>query len=325
MKKRVVLGFCSVKAFLKNELTRLFLFVVLCLILAAILTPYIYTWGKAFGAGDSAEWLGSVKKSMAKADLARYFNRAMMGVAIILLYPFIRSLKSDRKEIKPPMSVRINPRAQGWKDMAVGFFYAMGYMGIFFMVVYQLGWVTVDTEASPGKALLKAITPAVGASLIEEWLFRGVLFALLLRSLSVRGTIIGLSFFFALVHFLKPYYGSKEILDGGSADAGFRLLAQIGERFIHPEDFIGVFLTLFVVGVVLAIARYKTGYLWMPIGLHAGWVFTLKVYQSLTNNTGTANPVFYGNDIREGLLPLVFVGLTGLAVWFYLRPKKSLL
>jgi uncharacterized protein len=317
--------FRAVKAFLKNELTRLFLFVVLCLILAAIITPYIYTWGKGFGAGDSAEWLGSVKRSMEKADLARYFNRALMGVAIILLYPFILTLKSDRKEIKPPLSVRMNPRKQGWKDMGVGFFYAMGYMGIFFMVVFQLGWVTVDTDASPSKALLKAISPAIGASLIEEWLFRGVLFALLLRSMSVRGTIIGLSFFFALVHFLKPYHGSPEILDGGSADAGFRLLAQIGERFIHPEDFIGVFITLFAVGVVLAVARHKTGYLWMPIGLHAGWVFTLKVYQALTDNTGNANPVFYGNDLREGLLPLLFVSLTGLAVWFYLRPKKSLL
>ena len=313
------------KVFLKNELTRLFLFVVVCLIIAAILTPYVYTWGKEVGASEGAEWLGSIKSSMARGDLARYFNRVMMGVALILLYPFIRTLKSDRKEIKPPLSVRINPRWSGWKDMLVGFVYAMGYMGIFFMVVHQLGWVTVDTSADPGKALLRAITPAIGASLLEEWVFRGVLFALLMRSLSARATIIGLSLFFAIVHFLKPYHGSPEILDGGAPSAGFQLLAQIGEKFIHPEDFIGVFLTLFAVGVILAYARHKTGYLWMSIGLHAGWVFTLKVYLALTNNTGDAHPVLYGSDIREGLVPLFFVCLTGAAVWFYLRPKKSLL
>ena len=313
------------KAILKNELTRLFLFVILCLILAAIFTPYVYTWGKGIGNGDGAEWLGSVKKSMGKADLARYFNRVMMGVAILLLYPFIRTLKSEHRDVKAPFSVRINPRWQGWKDMMVGFFYAMGYMGIFFMIVYKRGWVVVDTSESPGEAIMAAMTPAVIVSLIEEWLFRGVLFALLLRSLSVRATIVGLSLFFALVHFLKPYHGSPEIMDGGAADAGFRLLGQIGEKFLHPEDFIGVFLTLFVVGVVLGVARHKTGYLWMSIGLHAGWVFTLKVYSDLTNNTGDAHPVFYGNNIREGVLPLVFVCLTGLAVWFYLRPKKSLL
>jgi len=315
-----------VKVFLKNELTRLFLFVVLCLIIAAMMTPLFYTWGKEFSSGDTGDGvMGSIKGSMARGDLARYYNRVLMAVAIILLYPFIRTLRNDRQEIKPPLSIRINPRWQGWKDMLMGFFYAMGYMGIFFMVVYQLGWVTVDTSASPGKALMKAIAPAVGASLIEEWLFRGVLFALLIRSLSARATMIGLSFFFALVHFLKPYKGSPEIVDGGAADAGFRLLAQIGEKFIHPEEFIGVFLTLFIVGVVLAYARYKTGYLWMSIGLHAGWVFTLKVYLALTNNTGNAHPVLYGSDIREGLVPLFFVCLTGAAVWLYLRSKKSLL
>jgi membrane protease YdiL (CAAX protease family) len=315
-----------VKVFLKNELTRLFLFVVLCLIIAAILTPYFYTWGKDFSSGDTGDGvIGSVKKSMARGDLARYYSRVLTGVAIILLYPFIRTLRSENAEVKPPLSVRINPRWQGWKDMLMGFFYAMGYMGIFFLVVQQLGWVTVDTSASPGKALLKAITPAVGASLIEEWLFRGVLFALLMRSLSARATIIGLSFFFAVVHFLKPYHGSPEIVDGGAVGAGFQLLAQIGERFIHPEDFIGVFLTLFVVGVVLAYARHKTGYLWMSIGLHAGWVFTLKVYLALTDNTGIAHPVLYGSDIREGLVPLFFVCLTGVAVWLYLRSKKTLL
>ncbi len=314
------------KLFFKNELTRLFLFVVMCLVIAAALTPSVYVWGKEFSAGGSGDGvMGSIKGSMARADLARYYNRVLMGVAVILLYPFIRTLRDNRNEIKLPFRQRINPRWQGWKDMFVGFLYAMGYMGLFFLVVHQLGWVVIDSDASPGRALVKAISPAVGASLVEEWLFRGVLFALLLRSLSERGTVIGLSFFFALVHFLKPYRGSAEIEDGGAADAGFRLLGQIGEKFIHPEEFIGVFLTLFVVGVVLAYARLKTGYLWMSIGLHAGWVFTLKVYLALTNNTGAANPVLYGSDIREGLVPLFFVSLTGAAVWLYLKPKKSLL
>lgn len=320
----VVIG--VVKAIFKNELLRLFLFVLVCLLIAAALAPYAYTWGKGVANSDGYEWLGSVNRSLERADLARFFNRVMMISAVILLYPFIRSLKDDTKtEVKPPLSVRLNPRWQGWKDMLMGFIYAAGYMGVFFMVVYKLGWITLDLDASPSKAVTKAISPAIGASLIEEWLFRGVLFALLLRSLSVRNTIIGLSLFFALVHFLKPYHGSAEIADPGAWNAGFILLGQIGERFIHPEDFIGIFLTLFLVGVVLAVARQKTGYLWMSIGLHAGWVFSLKVYQKLTVNTGEANPVFYGSDIREGLLPMIFVALTGLSVLVYLKPKKSLL
>ncbi len=313
------------KRFFKNELTRLFLFVALCLILAAVLTPSIYSWGKEFSSGEKGEgMMASLKGSMERGDLARYYNRALMGVAIILLYPFIRSLKNDAKVEKVPLLQRINPGLSGGKDLLMGFLYAAGYMGIFFMLVRYLGWVEVDTSVSPQKALMKAIVPALGASLVEELIFRGVLFALLLRSLSARVTIIGLSFFFALVHFLQPYHGSPEIMDGGAAWAGFQLLGQIGERFIHPEDFIGIFMTLFAVGVVLAMARYKTGNLWLAIGLHAGWVFALKVYLALTNNTGKAHPVLYGSDIREGLVPLIFVCITGGAVWIYLKTRKPL-
>lgn len=312
------------KAFLNNELTRLFLFVVTCLIIAAIFSPYFYTWGTGIGNGEGAEWLGSVKRSLRRADLARYFNRVMMLSAVILLYPFIKSLqKNDRTEIKAPFLVRINPRIRGWKDMLMGFVFAAGYMGIFFMVVFKLGWIELDAEASPSRAIRKAITPAITVSLIEEWLFRGVLFALLLRSLSAGKAIIGLSLFFALVHFLKPYHGSSEIVDSGAWNAGFILLGQIGEKFIHPEDFFGVFLTLFLVGVILAVAKHKTGYLWMSIGLHAGWVFALKIYSSLTNNTGIAPPVLYGNDIREGVVPMVFVLLTGLSMMMHLKSKQS--
>jgi uncharacterized protein len=314
-----------VKVFLKNELTRLFLFVLLCLLLAALLTPYFYTWGKDFSAGNNGEGvMGSIKSSMARADVARFYNRVLMGVAIILLYPFIRTLRSDSNVESSPLWERMNPGPEGWKHLLMGFQYATGYMGIFFLIVWQLGWLEIDLTASPGKALLQAITPAVGASLLEEWLFRGVLFALLMRSLSARATIIGLSFFFAVVHFLKPYHGSPEIVDGGAPWAGFQLLAHIGERFIHMEDFIGVFMTLFVVGVVLAMARYKSGKLWMSIGLHAGWVFAMKVFLDLTNNTGTAHPVLYGRDLREGMVPLLFVFMTGGAVWLYLNKNKSL-
>jgi len=315
----------AVKAFLKNELTRLFLFVVVCLIIGAILAPHLYTWGKSLAYSEGNEWLGSVKGSLERAKLERFFNRGMMGAAILLLYPFVRSLKDDtRKEVKPPFSVRLNPRWQGWKDMFMGFTFSAGYMCVFFMLAHQLGWITLDSDYSPGRAVLKAISPAIGASLIEEWLFRGVLFTLLLRSLSVRGTITGLSFFFAVVHFLKPYHGSETIADPGAWNSGFILLGQIGERFIHPEDFIGVLMTLFLVGVVLGIARHKTGYLWMSIGLHAGWVFALKIYLRLTNNTGEAPPVLYGNDIREGIVPMAFVLLTGFSTIMYLRPKESI-
>ena len=314
------------KAFFTNELTRLFLFVILCLIIAAVATPSVYSWGKGFAAshagGEHADWLESLRKSMARGDFARYFNRVFMASALILLYPFIRSLKGGNVEVKSPLLTRMNPRWQGWKDLIVGFVYAIGYMGMFLLILLKLGWLRVDPAAQIGSAIVSALTTAFIVAIIEEWIFRGVLYDLLRRSLSPKKTIIGLSAFFAAVHFLKPFH---EISDPHSATAGFELLGQIGIKFLHPELLFGVFITLFVVGVVLAYARHKSSFLWLSIGLHAGWVFYMKFFNAVTIRTGEAHPLLYGKDMREGILPLAFVVLTGLAIFFYLRPKKAFL
>lgn len=315
------------KTFFKNELTRLFLFVTLCLIIAAIVSPYLYSWGKNFAAenagGQLSGWTESLRRSMGRADFDRYFNRAMLVTAILLLYPFIRSLKDHTKTvIKPPLTTRLNPGKQGWKDLFIGFIYALGYMCIMFMLLYQLGWLTLKLDPkSLSSALTSALSTAFIVSIIEEWLFRGVLFALLLRSLRPKTAIIGLSVFFAAVHFLKPL---NEIADPTSALAGFELLGQIGLTFLNPEFIIGVFLTLFLVGVILGYARHTTGYIWLSIGLHAGWVFSMKMFHSYTLRNPQVKELFYGADIRQGLIPLVFVALTGVAIYFYLRPKSPI-
>lgn len=313
-------------AFFKNELTRLFLFTIFCLLVGAVLAPHVYHWAKGWAAdnvdADLPSWLESVRRSIERSSFARVFKRCYMAAAIILLYPFICSLKKpgDPEQIKAPLRTRMNPGVQGWKDVLMGFVYAVGYMGFLLLILLNVGWVEAAADASVGSAIVSALTPMVMASLIEEWLFRGVLFALLLRSLSPWKTIIGLSLFFAAVHFLKPHSSISEPIHGYS---GFELLGQIGVKFLHIEQFLGIFLTLFAVGVVLAYARHRTGALWLGIGLHSGWVFCMKTYSDLTVRTDRVVDLMYGDDIREGVLPLTFVILTGFAIAFYLRPKKS--
>lgn len=313
------------KAFFRNELTRLFLFVVICLVIAAIFTPYVYTWGKNLAAeGARGELSGTMEWLAEKCDRAkfsRYFNRVLMAAAIILLYPFIRLMRSDRQEIRTPLLKRLNPQKQGWKDMGIGFMLAAGYMALFVIIAFSIGWIVMKGDAKISSIVLKATTPAIITSLLEEWLFRGVLFALLLRTLSVKQAIIGLSLFFAAVHFLKPPVGI-EVSNGHNAMAGFELLGLIGQKYMNPGEFFGFFLTLFFVGVVLAYARHYSSALWLPIGLHSGWIFCLKFTDGLFYNTGVAHPALLGMQITVGLVPIVFVILTGFSVYYYLKPKS---
>ena len=67
----------------------------------------------------------------------------------------------------------------------------------------------------------------------------------------------------------------------------------------------------------------RTNSLWLSIGLHCGWVFGLKLFSKLTTippklQKGEYLP-WVGRDLKEGLVPLLFVALTGLIVFFWLR------
>jgi uncharacterized protein len=315
----------------QHELVKLFLFIFLSFVGASLLAPHLYAWGKDLAAlhapfveepifWDSPTiWLAEKCDS---AKFPRYFKRALMGTAILLLYPLISSLKNEVTEKnKIPLSQRIKLGNQDWKDLGIGLLFSAGFLTLLVLTIYQLGWTQMADKIEIGKAIQKAIIPAIIVALIEEWLFRGVLYDILMRKLNTTQTIIGLSLFFASVHFLLPPKGIT-IADPRGALAGFEMLGLIGQKFLDPSSFFGVFLTLFVVGATLAYTRYKTGKLWMAIGLHAGWIFSLKLTNQLTDPTGEAPKLLFNGNITDGIFPLLTLLITGICLFFYLRSRK---
>ncbi|MGJ8672225.1 lysostaphin resistance A-like protein [Rubritalea sp.] len=311
---------------LQHELVKLFLFIALSFLGAALLAPHLYGWGKDLAAEAAVSDLSSPMEWLAnkceRAKFSRYFNRALMACALILLYPLIRSLRSKGEtSVKAPFLQRIHPGKQGWKDIGMGLLFSAGFLTLLVITLYQLGWTEIDPKFSLGKAIQKAIIPAIIVSLLEEWLFRGVLYDVLMRKLNAAQTIIGLSLFFAAVHFLSPPKGVS-VTDPRHLLAGFEMLGLIGQKFLTASSFFGVFLTLFVVGATLAYTRLKTGKLWIAIGLHTGWIFALKFTNRLTDSTGEAPALLYNDSIMDGILPLLTLVLTALCLVFYLRPRK---
>ena len=68
--------------------------------------------------------------------------------------------------------------------------------------------------------------------------------------------------------------------------SGFDYLAQVLTRSWSAPGVVVGFVTLFLAGGILGLAFARTGALYLPIGIHAGWVFTLKTYAALTDPTG---------------------------------------
>lgn len=351
----MIRSFVNVRRSLQSDVLKIFVYVAAALVLGAILAPWVYQLGKGLAEVTEGKQtnglIAYVAKSAAKADFATFFNRALMLSAFVLLFPLLSWLQIGRApgsyrdtpwSLRLPDSVVIlnagqplqrNPR--GWWQSSTGFILAAGLLLLSGWVMLQAGcfmWKDA-AESTKGainryqmdiewaKAFRKVIPRALAVSLIEELLFRGVLLGIFLRAMKPAPAIATLSFLFAFVHFLSPPPHAL-IEDPEASNAGFILLGQIFHRFADPISMASGFLMLSVVGVVLGYARYRTASLWLPVGLHAGWVFGMGIFKAATwpvGNLPETIRLFVGLNLLEGLLPLSVVLVTGILVHLMTR------
>jgi membrane protease YdiL (CAAX protease family) len=316
-----------VKRFFQSEVGAAVAWVAGSLVLAAVVSPWLFRAGKhlAFTAEVSAmpaflEWLGD---ACGRAKFGRYFNRAMLLSALFLLPVLLRRIRRLRSAAG--LGATDSWSRLCWSSVAVqiviGCVVAGGMLwGLGAILEVAGAYVPKPSPPSLGKLVSKVLIPAVAASLLEEWLFRGVLLGLWLRVARAAAAGIGSALLFAFLHFLEPPAGTV-IADPGQAFAGFRLLGKILLHFTDPLFFVADFATLLAVGLILAWARVRTGSLWFSIGLHAGWIIVFKAfnlyYQTVPGHA--LYPWGVGESLRSGILPLVTLGITAAICHFALR------
>lgn len=314
------------KRFFQSEAGATVLWVVSAVVLAAVVSPWLYQAGKWLGAvsaaGDLnalAEWLG---RACQRARFDRYFNRALVisGLALLpFLFRRIRRIRSGTDAVGVAM------RRVSWQSalvqIAAGCVIAGGVLWTMGAILEMSGaYVPKSKVPSIGTLAGWIIPAAIGASLLEEWLFRGLLLGLWLKFAKPLAACLGTSLFFAFVHFLHPPSGTV-IAAPGAPLAGFELLGKTLLHFSDPRFFVTEFATLFVIGMILARARVRTGALWFSIGLHAGWILAFKsfnmIYQSVP--THPLRPWGVGDSLGSGLVPLLALGLTAVICHLVLK------
>jgi membrane protease YdiL (CAAX protease family) len=159
-------------------------------------------------------------------------------------------------------------------------------------------------------------TVLVAASIVpvlEELFFRGFILGVLLRSFSRLGALVLTSGLFSIVHFLKsPDQTTPN--DAVRWFSGFDSIAHSFGQFGDPMLLAAGFLTLFALGCILADARLQTSSLWLPIGLHAGWIFANGTFSKAAHRETLALP-WLGKDLLVGIVPLILA----LASWALMR------
>jgi membrane protease YdiL (CAAX protease family) len=119
------------------------------------------------------------------------------------------------------------------------------------------------------------------------------------------------SAFFSILHFLKaPEQTTTDV----TWASGFVSIANSFAQFQQPMLVLAGFTTLFLLGWILADARIRTGSLWMPIGLHAGWIFSSAIFNKFARREFEALP-WLGRNLLIGIAPLC----VALVSWAILR------
>ena len=288
-----------------SNLLKIALYFAGTLLLGALLAPPLFWAGHALGGAFPA--LGWLRET----DFQRYFDRAMFLAALVLLWPAVRALR-----IGGWRDLGLQPDPRAWQHAAGGFLAAGGLLWLLGAGFWQLG-VYAPRSALPLRDLGAFLGSALAVALAEEAFFRGVLLGLARRTARPTTALIFVSALFAVLHFFKPPPRAVEP-PAVHWFSGFEFLPKTFWQWHQPLLVAGGFTTLFVVALVLGYARLRTRSLWLPIGLHAGWVFGLKSFNKVSRHVSPPN-FWIGDDLLHGLAPVLMVGLTGVIVWRFLR------
>lgn len=306
-------------------LAAFFLGVVL---LGSLLAPWLW-WGGQWLAAQA--WMpagGSLHNGLG-SEFDRYFRRAVLVATLLLIGPLWRRLRVRRSDWWLPA------RRGGWKELLLGFFLALG-------VLLLLGWAELAAGAYRWKAghgldwaeLPTALLAGLAVGGLEEFVFRALLFGLLLRSMPTTRAAVVLTLLFALLHFFVPPErlmlvpeGHAKLARGGQSDlpggqmqwwSGFWLTGLTLGNVTDAHWWtlvLAEFGTLLAVGAALVVARIRTGALWLGIGLHAGWVTGLKWFAASTAGSPSLKRdewlPWIGENLKVGLFPLLVVLATG--------------
>jgi membrane protease YdiL (CAAX protease family) len=134
-------------------------------------------------------------------------------------------------------------RAHAGGDLAIGLLTGLANFALVPTIARSLGWATIEAAPAGGApiaSLARALPLLAFAAAFEEVALRGIVLALI-AARSTPLAVLLTSALFAALHLANP---------------GANAIAALG---------------VFVPGVVLAFARFRSAALWVPIGWHIGW------------------------------------------------------
>jgi membrane protease YdiL (CAAX protease family) len=253
---------------------------------------------------------------LAHSPFHRYVNRSLLVLAVVGLWPLLRSLGATTfKEVG-----LVSPRGQ-WRRFAQGLALGFVSLAVLAATIICCGGRKFDPSLTAMRlvgGLAGAAATALFVAILEEILFRGGIFGALRKIQPWPLAVLFSSMIYAIVHFMQ------NADPAGPIDwlTGLRLLPRMLAGFGNLNAVLPGFLNLTVVGVLLGTSYQRTGNLYFSTGLHAGWIFWLKFYGLLTVEAPGAAVWFWGTrKLVDGWLALAVLIIAWL-ILLRLLPRK---
>ena len=228
--------------------------VVVLLGVTAVLSPPVATALDAIGWGT---------------NFSRVYNRVFEVLLVIWLV-------GRRRQLGLGTASAIGFRRSGWtRDLLTGF--AMGVSGLSLGLLFcwwQGGLVPELRYEETSQVVHNTLQGLVSAAVVgafEEVIFRGVLLRRLSLDFGRTGGTLLTTVIYGAVHLLHPRSSTAHDMW-----AGVRRTAEILAPLADPAH-LPTFAALFAFGLILAVARLRSGSLWLPIGIHAAFVAVYRV------------------------------------------------
>lgn len=289
-----------------KDAVRLLVYFAATILIGALLAPVIYWACQWIAAHGSFPFLAEV-------DFERFFRRAIMVAALLFLWPLLLSV---RVRHIGDLELQSNPL---WtRDLLAGFLLAAVPLlccaaGLILTRLY------LPRPAIDWLALAQVIPTAAIVPAIEETFFRGLVLGLLLRTGQRSMSILATSTLYSIVHFLKAPEQTSEVVTWSS---GFNSIAHSFSQFGDPTLLAASFTTLFLIGLIMADGRMQTRSLWLPIGLHAGWIFANGTVNRLAYPESILLP-WLGRNLLVGIVPLGIGCFTWLIMRGWLKYSRA--
>lgn len=174
------------------------------------------------------------------------------------------------------------------------------------------------------QAVASGALAGLAVALVEETFFRGLMFRAVSRESGFTVAAWSTALIYSAIHFLAR---ARIPADQVAWDSGIRLLGSALSNFAEPFAVADSFVTLVLVGLLLAIVRERTGAIAACIGLHMGWVWVIKATTFVTRVDTEASRAFLVSsfDGYTGWLVAAWAALLIGAAWTagWLRPDTK--